>query len=88
MAGTSADIRKAQLMQHLAHMALMVGDAEPFFNDPLEINAPPTNHAVSLRISAGFNDLRKLRSLRLVQLALGASPWRLIRPSGPSALKR
>ena len=31
MAGTSADMRKAQLMQHLAHMALMVGDAEPFF---------------------------------------------------------
>jgi hypothetical protein len=59
-----ADVREAQSPEQLADAALVIGDAEPLFDDPLEVDAPPAHRAVDRRVRAGSHYPGKLRLLR------------------------
>jgi hypothetical protein len=66
-----ADGREAKRLQELSDIARMKVDAEPFGNDTLEIDAPPPDDAIFLKVRAGLHDLRKLNQLFLRQARLG-----------------
>ena len=44
--GACRDVAEPQMVQDLAHRALVVGRREALFDDSLEVDPPPANHAV------------------------------------------
>ena len=58
-----ADVREGQRRQQIGDPPLAVGHAKALFDHPFEIDPPPANHAVHLRIGAGLDDHRQLAHL-------------------------
>ncbi len=67
MPRTPADVRERQRRQQAGDRPLAVADAKALLDHPLEIDAPPANHAVDRRIGAGLDDHRQLCHLRVRQ---------------------
>ena len=57
MAGTSADVREADLAQDLAHGTFVIDHAKPLGDETLEVHAPPAHNPVHHPIRASLNDL-------------------------------
>ena len=54
-----ADVREAYLLQQRAHIPFMIVDDEALDDDPLQIDAPPANHAIDFAIGTSFDDGRE-----------------------------
>ena len=67
-----ADVGEGQRHEKVGDRPLLVGDAKAFFDHPFQVDPPPANHAVNLRIGTGFDDRRQLAHL-LVRQAPGAA---------------
>ena len=88
MLRTRADVAEAPLAQELADRALVIGDAEPLRDEPLQINAPPAHHPMHRAVGAGLDNLSQLGLLlgrQAGRVALGPG---VLEPSGPYSLKR
>ena len=88
MAGPRADVGEAKLLQQLADVARMKGDAKPFGDDALEVDPPPAHDAVDLPIRTGLDDRANWASCSAERRGLGPSVQLSMRPCGPEALKR
>lgn len=77
-------MREAEFLQQLAHVALVIGDAETIRDDALQIDAPPAHHAVNRPVRSHLDDLRQF-GLRFRRRARHGAA---ISPLGPSSLKR
>ena len=56
-----------------AYRALMHDNTEALFDQVLQVDTPPTHHAVHLRVRTRANDLGKFRLLRGAQVR--RAPW-------------
>ena len=68
---TPADVREGQRRQQIGDGPLAVNHTKAFFDDPLQVDTSPANHAVHLWIGAGFHDRREFA--RCCQLNEGRS---------------
>lgn len=59
MLGTAGQVRKIQLLQQRADIALRVFDAEAILDHALKVDTPPAHDPVCIRIGAGLYDLRQ-----------------------------
>ena len=57
MAWPRADMREAELLQKLADRALVIDDAEALFDDALQVDPTPADHAVLRPIGPSLDDL-------------------------------
>ena len=64
---TPADVREGQRRQQIGDGPLAVNHTKAFFDDPLQVDTSPANHAVHLWIGAGFHDRREFAHLFLRQ---------------------
>ena len=64
---TPADVREGQRRQQIGEGPLAVNHTKAFFDDPLQVDTSPANHAVHLWIGAGFHDRREFAHLFLRQ---------------------
>lgn len=78
---------KAELLEQLSDIALVIVDAEFLGDDALEVGPPPAHDAVDLAVGPRLDDRGKLSQLLGRQTRLRAVQWSK-RPSGPAALKR
>jgi hypothetical protein len=63
MARACADVRKSELLQDLAHRALVIDDAEALGDDALQVDAPPAHDLVQSPVRAGLDEFRQRRLL-------------------------
>jgi hypothetical protein len=50
-------VREAKPLEELAHRALVIGDPEALEDDALQIDPPPTDHAMHGPVRAGLDEL-------------------------------
>ena len=63
MAGARADGAGAELVQDLAHSALVVGDAEALGDEVLQVDSAPAHDPMHRPIRAGLDQTSQLRLL-------------------------
>jgi hypothetical protein len=63
MAGARADGAEAELVQDLAHSALVVGDAEALGDEVLQVDSAPAHDPMHRPIRAGLDQTSQLRLL-------------------------
>lgn len=73
MARSRAHVREAEFLQQLAHVALVIGDAETIRDDALQIDAPPAHHAVNRQVRSRLDNLREFGLLFRRQARRGAA---------------
>ena len=61
------DVRKAQIVQDLPHMPLVIINAKPRLDHGLQIHPPPADDAVYRGIRTGFDQRCQFGTLRLGQ---------------------
>ena len=88
MAGARADVAEAELVQDLAHGALMVGDAEALGDEVLQVGSAPAHNPMHRPIRAGLDQTSQLACWSGDRR--GGLPFDQVSfsPSGPCALKR
>src|SRR6266568_1446595 len=82
MARARRDVAKLQTPQDLADCPLVIGDLPPRQDDPLQIDAAPTNNTVPVQLRAGFDQLGQLRFLLGRQAALHPRRLAVDQPGG------
>ena len=58
-----AHVGEAELLQQLADIALVIGDAEAILDDTLQIDPPPAHDPVDDRVRSRLDDLRQFGPL-------------------------
>jgi hypothetical protein len=79
MARTGADMAEAELVQDLAHRALVIGDPEALGDEVLQVDPPPAHNPVHRPIGSGLDEVGQL------DLLLGREAGRVT--LGPSVLE-
>jgi len=80
MTRPGTDVREAQSLEQLAYGALVILHPEALSDDALEVDAPPSNHAIGGRVGAGFHDLGQFCLLRGRQPPWVAAPAIILQP--------
>jgi len=71
MARAGADVGETQRLQKLSNIALVIVDAEAGQDHAAQVDATPSNDAVSFQVGAAFDDPRQFLQLRGRKPALG-----------------
>ena len=64
MARARADVGEAEGVEDLADRPLVIRDPETLGDEPLEVDPPPTHHAVHGRVRTSLDDLLQFGELR------------------------
>ena len=89
MARASADVAEAELVQDLAHRALVIGDTEALGDEALQVDPAPAHDAMHGPIRADLDDLGQFGPLLEAERRDGRPLDQVsFSPSGPRSLKR
>ena len=62
-----ADVGEGQRHEKVGDRPFAIDHIKAFFDHPFQVDTPPANDAVNLRIGTGFDDRRQLAHLRVRQ---------------------
>ena len=88
MARPRGDVREAEFSEKRSDVALAIIDAEPFGDDALEVNTPPTDDPIDFSVGAYFDDPGEFAFWAADRRATGPLAQLSRSPSGPAALNR
>src|SRR5215218_8443455 len=82
-----ADVGEAELVQDLAHRALVVGDAEALGDEVLQVDSAPAHDPMHRPIRAGLDEARQVCLLIGRQARWAACPPPILKPVRPAVVE-